>query len=68
MKKTGSPASTAISIVLERQLLHDYDPQNALQLVSMPVYDNAITVDTVQADALGWYKRAASSLLRCWEN
>jgi PKD repeat protein len=37
-------------IVLERQLLYDYDPQNALQLVSMPVFENAITVDTLKAE------------------
>lgn len=36
-------------IVLERVLLHTYDVLNALQLVSMPVYENAITVDTVKA-------------------
>ncbi len=36
-------------ITLERTLFNAYDPQSALQLVSMPVYENAITVDTVRA-------------------
>ncbi len=36
-------------LVLEKFLLHDYDTQNGLQLVSMPVYENAITTDSVIA-------------------
>lgn len=36
-------------IFLEKILVHTYDVQSSIQLVSMPVYENAITTDTVKA-------------------